>query len=79
MRKIHSQTPRKRIEIGVPFERAIEKFLLPKTNTGNLSTNWDFTDWVRYALAQQIAKRNNGMIPKECKDMLPDFIPDLEL
>jgi len=79
MKKIHAQAPTKRIAIGKPFEKAIEKYLLPKTNTGNLSSNWDYTKWVRYSLAQQIAKRNGGKIPKACKDMLSEFIPDLEI
>jgi hypothetical protein len=79
MKKIHAQSPKKRITIGLPFETAIEKYLLPKTNNGNLSHAWNYTDWARYSLAQQIAKHNKGMIPKECKDMLPEFIPDIDL
>jgi len=79
MKKIHKKNPKKRIEIGVPFEEAIKKYLLPKTNTGNISRPWNDTDWVRYSLAKQIALRNSGKIPKDCKDLLPDFVPDLEL
>lgn len=79
MKRKHISPPQKRIAIGVPFERAIEKYLLPKTNNGNLSDKWDFTDWTRYALAHEISRRNGGVIPKECKDMLPEFIPDLDL
>jgi len=79
MKKIHAIQPRKRIEIGAPFEDAVNRYLIPKTNKENLSPNWSVTDWVRYSLAQQIAKRNNGKIPKECLDMLPKFIPDMEL
>lgn len=79
MKKIHKDKPQKRIAIGVPFERAIEKYLLPKTNTGNLSVKWNETDWTRWALAQQIAKRNGGKIPKDCAALLPEYIPDLDL
>ena len=79
MKRIHNKIPQKRIAIGKPFEDAIEKYLIPKTNIGNLPNSWDFTDWTRYALAHEIARRNGGVIPKECKDMLPEFIPDLDL
>ena len=79
MKRIHSKPAKKRIEIGAPFEDAITKYLLPKTNTGNLSFQWSVTDWVRYSLAHEIAKRNGGVIPKACKDMLPEFIPDIDL
>jgi hypothetical protein len=77
MKKIHETPPQKRIAIGVPFEKAISEYLLPKTNTGNILNN--YTDWVRYSLAQQIAKRNGGKVPKDCIDMLPELIPDLDL
>jgi hypothetical protein len=79
MKKVHANSPIKRIEIGRPFEDAIRKYLLPRTNTGNLSTDWNTTDWVRYSLAQEIARRNGGQVPKSCKDMLKGFVPDLEL
>lgn len=77
MKKLHDQTPVKRIEIGAPFERAISEILMPKTNTGNLSHDWNMTDWVRYAIAQQLQRA--GGIPPECAAMLPKFYKDLEL
>jgi len=79
MKKVHEKSPIKRIEIGLPFEDAIRKYLLLRTNTGGLSADWNATDWTRYALAREIARRNGGRVPKACKDMLPEFIPDLEL
>lgn len=79
MKKKHQIPPRKRIEIGVPFEKAIEKYLIPKTNTGNLSSKWNYTDWIRYSLAREIARRNGGKIPKDCMDILPEFISDIDL
>lgn len=79
MKKIHNKSPKKRIALGVPFEEAIEKFLLPKTNNGNLSDEWNVTDWVRYSVAQQISRHNNGKIPKSCMDMLKKFVSDVEL
>lgn len=79
MKKIHREKAISRIQIGKPFEDAIEKILLPKTNKGNLSKKWNPTDWVRYALAKEIALRNKGEVPKNCKDLLKDFVPDLDL
>lgn len=79
MRKIFQQKPKSRIQIGCPFEEAIKKYLLPATNADNLSKDWTETDWTRWSLAAQIAKRNNGKIPKDCLDLLPEFIPDLDL
>lgn len=77
MKKIHTIRPKKRIAIGVPFEQAIEKILMPKTNTGNLSANWDITDWVRYAIAEQLKRAGN--LPRDCAAMLPRFHKDIEL
>lgn len=79
MQKKHTEPYTARIPIGKPFEDAIDMFLLPKTNNGNLSGKWNRTDWTRYALAQEIAKRNNGKIPKACKDMLKEFTADLDM
>ena len=79
MNKIHNEKPKRGVVLGKPFDDAIEKYLLPKTNTNNLSNKWNRTDWTRYALAQEIAKRNNGKIPKACKDMLKEFTPDLDV
>lgn len=79
MKKIHNEKPKRGVVLGKPFDDAIEKYLLPKTNTGNLSNKWNRTDWTRYALAQEIARRNNGKIPKACKDMLKEFTADLDL
>ena len=77
MRKIHDKQPKKRIEIGEPFETAIREILMPKTNTGNMSSDWSMTDWVRYAIAEQLKRA--GDVPVECKKMLPVFYKDLEL
>lgn len=79
MKKIHIKKPLRGVVLGAPFDEAIEKYLLPKTNRGNLSNNWNRTDWTRYALAQEIARRNGGVIPKSCKDLLKEFVPDLDL
>lgn len=79
MKKIHDVKPARGIVVGAPFDEAIKKYLLPKTNKGNLSKKWNRTDWTRYALAQEIARRNNGKIPQNCKDLLKEFIPDLNL
>jgi len=79
MKKIHKEKYNARIPIGKPFEEAIDKYLLPRTNKDNLSNKWNRTDWTRYALAKEIAKGNNGKIPKACKDMLKDFTPDLHM
>ena len=79
MKKIHTKKPARGIVVGAPFDEAIEKYLLPKTNKGNLSNKWNRTDWARYALAQEISRRNNGKIPKDCKDLLKEFIPDLDV
>ena len=76
MKHIHPAKPKKRIEIGVPFEDAIRDILMPKTNTGNLSSDWDYTDWVRYAIAEQLKKAGN--LPAECQAMLPRFYLDLD-
>lgn len=77
MNKIHIKQPRKRIEIGEPFETAIIEILMPKTNTGNLSSDWTMTDWVRYSVAEQLKRAGN--VPVECKNMLPVFYADLDL
>jgi hypothetical protein len=77
MKIIHPEKPTKRIEIGKPFERAIRDVLMPKTNTGNLSSAWDYTDWVRFALAEQLKRAGN--LPAECAAMLPRFYKDLDL
>jgi hypothetical protein len=79
MKKIHNDKPKRGVVLGKPFDDAIEKYLLPKTNTNNLSNKWNRTDWTRYALAQEIARRNNGKIPKACKDMLKEFTADLDV
>lgn len=79
MKKIHNEKPKRGVVLGKPFDDAIEKYLLPKTNTNNLSNKWNRTDWTRYALAQEIARRNNGKIPKACKDMLKEFTADLDV
>lgn len=77
MKKLHIKTPKKRIEIGKPFEDAICEILMPKTNTSNLSPAWDYTDWVRYSIAEQLKKA--GEIPADCRAMLPRYYSDLEL
>lgn len=77
MRQTHTSPPKKRIEIGAPFEGAINEILMPKTNTGNLSHNWSVTDWVRYAIAQQLIKAGN--LPDDCREMLPRFYADLDI
>lgn len=79
MKKLFTEQPKKRIEIGRPFEAAIKKYLLPKTNTDNLTADWDYTDWTRWSLAVQIAKRNDGKIPQDCMDLLPEFAKDLDI
>ena len=77
MKKIHKKPSKKRIDIGEPFEKAIRIYLFPKTNTGNLSPAWNYTDWVRFAIAEQL--KRSGEIPNECKAMLPKFYADLDL
>lgn len=79
MKKIHIEKAERGVVVGAPFDRAIKKYLLPKTNKGNFSNKWNRTDWVRYVLAKEIALRNNGVIPKECKDMLKEFTPDFDV
>lgn len=79
MKKIHIEKPERGVVLGAPFDKAIVKYLLSKTNTGNLSNRWNRTDWVRYAVAQEIARRNNGKIPRDCLDMLKEFSADLNM
>lgn len=79
MKKIHDEAPERGVVLGAPFDRAIRQILIPKTNKGNLSNKWNKTDWVRYCVAQEIARRNGGKIPLECKVMLKEFIPDLDV
>lgn len=77
MKQIHTTSPKKRIAIGEPYERAIREILMPKTNTNNLSNPWDYTDWVRYSIAEQLKRA--GKIPEDCAAMLPRFYKDLDL
>lgn len=73
MQKIHVQKS-PRIPIGKPFEVAIKEILFPLTNTGNLSRDWNVTDWVRYAIAEQL--RKEGALPDDCQAMLKRFYKD---
>jgi hypothetical protein len=77
MKRVHDKKPKKRIVIGLAYETAIKEILMPKTNTNNLSRDWDYTDWVRYCIAEQLKKAGN--LPSECKNMLPRFDKDLEI
>ncbi len=75
-KKINLSDSRKRIEIGKPFEDGIRDVLMPKTNTGNLSNNWDYTDWVRFCIAEQLKRAGN--LSENCRKMLPVFYKDLD-
>lgn len=76
-KKNHFEKHKKRTVLGVPFERAIETILMPKTNSGNLSAAWDYTDWTRFCIAEQL--RRAGELPDDCRAMLPKFYADLDL
>ena len=76
MKQIHVSPPSKRIAIGKPYEDAIREILMPKTNTGNLSSPWDYTAWVRYCIAEQLKRA--GRLPDDCKAMLPKYHADLD-
>ena len=75
-KKFSLSNSKKRIEIGLPFEVAIRDILMPKTNAGNLSPDWDYTDWVRYSIAEQL--KRDGNLPQGCKNMLPKFYKDFD-
>lgn len=66
-----------RPKIGDPFEREIIETLFPLTNTGNISSDWDLTAWVRYSIAEQIKKVKP--LPDDCKALLKPFYRDLDL
>lgn len=74
MRKIHTKPPKKRIEIGAPLERLIEKQI--KTNP--LYQDWTVTDFVRFSIVQQ-ARVPIAELPKDCAVLLPVvYSPEVE-
>lgn len=74
-RKIHTE-PCKRYELGKPVDDLVAE-MLKSTNTGNLSSNWNHTDMVRYAIAE-LWKKTGKPLPKGVKTLLKPFYKDLD-
>lgn len=77
MRNIHKKPPKKRFELGEPFEKLLAA-ALKSTNTENLSHDWNQTDMARFLIAKGWESFGKTL-PPDCKILLKPFYKDLDL
>ena len=79
MKKILTNEDRNtRPQIGYELIAYARQALL-KTNTANLSRNWNTTDMVRYFMAKGIEAETGKPLPASIKGMFKRFDKDLDL